>query len=227
MKKIILAIAGLSIISITQAAYTIIIPMEQSKGGSLPNGSINITPRTPGLPTENWQPAEPFYGEWINLGTYYGCDNQKWTGNKSGERFDASNSTCKLNQTRTVQEREMDQTMLTYRNTGPEKTEGRIARNQTYRNIGECVYANDGSNPSYYNLWNWYETSMIIDNVTYYAQNIRVSPNGQATGTGGTNKTNNLFLYNSDFNSKTVYFRGNYKELVGGYSFYEICLINL
>lgn len=76
MSKIIAAILALSITSITQAAYTIIIPMEQSKGGALPNGSITITPKTPSLPVENWQPAEPVYGSWINYGVYFGCDNE-------------------------------------------------------------------------------------------------------------------------------------------------------
>lgn len=227
MKKIILVISMFIIINSVQAEYVLKIPLEQSKGGALPNGSITITPKTPGLPNENWQPTEPLYSEWVNFGTYYGCDNEKWTGNKSGNRYDASNSTCKLNQTRTIQEREMEQTMLTYRNIGPEKTEERILLNQTYRNMGECMYANDASNPSYYNLWNWYETSMIIDNVTYYAQNIRVSPNGQAKGFGGPSKTNNSFLYNPDFNSKTVYFRGDYKNQISGYDYYELCFIDI
>lgn len=117
--------------------------------------------------------------------------------------------------------------MLSYRDIGEEKTETRTLANQTYRNIGECVYANDASNPSYYNLWNWYETSMIIDNITYYAQSIRVSPNGQAKGFGGSNTVYKSSLYNPNFNDKAVYFRGDYKALIGGYSFYEICFINI
>ncbi|MGP5427610.1 hypothetical protein, partial [Pseudomonas helleri] len=128
---------------------------------------------------------------------------------------------------RTVQEREIETTTLSYRNVGDEKTETRTLTDQTYTNIGECMYANDASNPSYYNLWNWYEITRIIDNVTHYAQNITVSPNGQAKGFGGTNTVYKSSLYYSNFNDKAVYFRGDYKELVGGYSFYEICFIDL
>lgn len=228
MKITILLMAIIALTSTAQAGYRIVIPMEQSKGGPLPNGSISITPKTPSLPVENWQPAEPVYGNWINFGTYFGCDNEKWTGNKSGDRYDASNSTCKINQTRTVQEREFESTMLSYRNIGDEKTETRTLTDQTYTNIGECIYANDASNPSYYNLWNWYEPSIfVIDNITYYAKGIRVSPNGQVKGFSVTDKVNKSSLYNPDFNDKAVYFKGDYRELVGSYSYYEICFIEL
>lgn len=228
MKTTIIALTALiAFTSTAQAGYRIVIPLEQSKGGALPNGSINITPKTPSLPVENWQPAEPIYGNWINFGTYFGCDNEKWTGKKSGDRYDASNSTCNINQTRTVQEREFESTMLSYRDIGEEKTETRTLANQIYRNIGECVYARDASNPSYYNLWHWQEIVVIIDNVTYYGQTIRFSPNGQTKGFGGTNIVYKSYFYNSYFNDKAVYFKGDYKELVGGYSFYEICFIDL
>ncbi|MGY2292133.1 hypothetical protein ACW9H6_20600 [Pseudomonas sp. SDO528_S397] len=50
MKKIIVAILALSITSITQAAYTIKIPLEQSNGGALPNKSINFKNDTPVIP---------------------------------------------------------------------------------------------------------------------------------------------------------------------------------
>lgn len=224
---IIIALTALTALTSTaQAGYRIVIPLEQSNGGSLPNGSINITPRTPSLPVENWQPAEPVYGNWINYGVYFGCDNEKWTGNKSGDRYRAINSTCKINQTRTVQDREFESTMLSYRDIGEEKTKSRTLKDQTYTNIGECMYANDASNPSYYNLWNWYETT-VIDNITYYSQNIRFSPNGQVKGFGGTTAVYKSSLYNSNFNDKAVYFRGDYKTQIGGYAFYELCFIDI
>ena len=231
MKTKIIALATLiAFTSTAQAGYRIVIPLEQSKGGALPNGSINITPKTPSLPVENWQPAEPIYGNWINYGVYFGCDNEKWNGTKDyfTDRYHAINSTCKINQTRTVQEREIEPTMLSYRNVGDEKTETRTLTDQTYTNIGECIYARDASNPSYYNLWNWHEPSIfVIDNITYYAKGISVSPNGQAKGFSVTDKSNKLSLYNPDFNDKVVYFKGDYKELVDSYSYYEICFIDL
>lgn len=42
MRKSILAILAFSFISITHAAYILKIPLEQSQGGSLPDGSIKI-----------------------------------------------------------------------------------------------------------------------------------------------------------------------------------------
>ncbi|MGP5426819.1 hypothetical protein, partial [Pseudomonas helleri] len=127
---------------------------------------------------------------------------------------------------RTVQDREFESTMLSYRDIGEEKTESRTLKDQTYTNIGECMYANDASNPSYYNLWNWYETT-VIDNITYYSQNIRFSPNGQVKGFGGTTAAYKSSLYNSNFNDKAVYFRGDYKTQIGGYAFYELCFIDI
>lgn len=47
MKKIISAISIFIIITTAQAEYIIKMPLEQSKGGSLPNGSININTKTP------------------------------------------------------------------------------------------------------------------------------------------------------------------------------------
>ena len=52
MRITILAIAALSIISITQASYILNIPMEQGQGGALSNGSIKFTTRTPPIPVE-------------------------------------------------------------------------------------------------------------------------------------------------------------------------------
>lgn len=124
MIKKILIIAVLSVTGITQAAYTIIIPMEQSRGGALPNGSINIIPRTPGIPAENWQPAESLYSEWINVNDIYGCSN--WTPDTStlpiGVIFQQT-ADCKQDQTITKQEREKETTTLVYRNVGKPTTE--------------------------------------------------------------------------------------------------------
>lgn len=216
MRKIIAAILALSITSITQAAYTIIIPMEQSKGGALPNGSINITPRTPSLPVENWQPAEPVYGSWINYGVYFGCDNEKWTGNKSGDRYDASNSTCKINQTRTVQEREFESTMLSYRDIGEEKTETRTLANQTYRNIGECTYLKDA--------WYWSVWPIGTDPLNPYTSNIAISPNGVYSGfsLGGANEINSYYYPPLS----KVLFKGDFKT-EEYFKHYEVCYIDL
>lgn len=217
MKTKIIALAALiAFTSTAQAGYRIVIPLEQSKGGALPNGSINITPKTPSLPVENWQPAEPIYGNWINFGTYFGCDNEKWTGKKSGDRYDASNSTCNINQTRTVQEREFESTMLSYRDIGEEKTETRTLANQTYRNIGECTYLKDA--------WYWSVWPIGTDPITPYTSNIAISPNGVYSGfsLGGANEINSYYYPPLS----KVLFKGDFKT-EEYFKYYEVCYIDL
>lgn len=120
MRITILATAALSIISITQASYILNIPMERGQGGALPDGSINMTPRTPGLPVENWQPVEPLYSEWVDIGNVSGCSN--WTPDAStmlkDETFNQTAKDCLQYQTRTRQNREQETTTLAYRNVG-------------------------------------------------------------------------------------------------------------
>ncbi len=116
--------------STVQAGYRIVIPMEQSKGGALPNGSINITPKTPNLPVENWQPAEPLYSEWVTANDN-GCYN--WAPVAStmlkDEPFNQTTTDCSHYQTRTRQDREQETTTLEYRNVGEPTI---IGQNNTY-----------------------------------------------------------------------------------------------
>ena len=125
MKKSILTSLTALAISTAQAGFIIKIPLEQTQGGALPDGSINITHRTPGLPVENWQPAEPLYGEWVNVNDIYGCSN--WTPATStqpiGVIFQQTADDCKQDQTTTKQEREKETTTLAYRNLGQPTTE--------------------------------------------------------------------------------------------------------
>ena len=107
MKTTIIVLTALiALTSTAQAGYRIVIPMEQSKGGALPNGSISIKPRTPSLPAESWRVTDPLYSEWTNKGDIYGCN---WTPAASlvlrDEPFNQSETDCKQDQTRTKQER--------------------------------------------------------------------------------------------------------------------------
>ena len=166
MRKSILAISALSFIGITQAAYTIIIPMEQSKGGALPNGSINITPRTPSLPVENWKPAEPIYGEWVNANDIYGCSN--WTPATStqpiGVIFQQTADDCKQDQTTTKQDREKETTTLVYRNVGQPTTETKSIPAHSSRQAtgtkedwqpAEAIYSEWANEGGIYGCSNW------------------------------------------------------------------------
>jgi hypothetical protein len=124
MIKLMLPILTLCLMSIVEAGYVLTIPLEQSMGGPLPSGSINISPRPPSLPTENWQPAESLYSEWINVNDVYGCSN--WTPDTAtlpiGVIFQQTTD-CKQDQTITKQEREKETTTLVYRNVGKPTTE--------------------------------------------------------------------------------------------------------
>ncbi|MGH2433945.1 MAG: hypothetical protein ACOKSU_20625 [Pseudomonas sp.] len=223
MNRIAITLLAALTVGATQAGYTLIIPLEQSHGGALPNGSINITSRTPGLPVENWQPAEPLYGNWINYGTYFGCDNEKWEGEKAPySRYRATNSTCKLNQTRTVQNREIEQTTLVYRNVGAESMETRTLTNQTFVNIGECVYSFDPSNPDYSNASFWTELLPGNGFNTYY-----ITMQGTIFNEIITKE---LTSYYSNTRS-AVYFKGDAKlENIlhsGSYHYHELCYIRI
>lgn len=133
--KIITLAALIAFTSTAQAAYILNIPMEQSRGGALPNGSISIKPRTPSLPAENWQPTEPLLGEWINNGAIYGCSN--WTPATStkpiGFIFQQTADDCKQDQTTTKQDREKETTTLAYRNVGQPTTATRTLAAQSSR----------------------------------------------------------------------------------------------
>lgn len=176
MKNTIIAILALSITSITQAAYTIIIPMEQSKGGVLPNGSINITPKTPNLPVENWQPAEPLYGEWVNNGAVYGCSN--WapapTSMLKDEPYNQTATDCKQDQTTTKQEREQEATTFAFRDIGPLRTISKtitVGSSRAATGLASCSYNTTGSNQNY-----WYSSTisnilqLVVNNVAIKTQ---------------------------------------------------------
>lgn len=205
MKTKIIALATLiAFTSTAQAGYMIVIPMEQSKGGALPNGSINNTPRTPGLPAENWQPAEPIYSEWTNIDDIYGCN---WTPAASlvlrDEPFNQSETDCKQDQTRTKQDREQEITTLALRNIGTPTIENKTtnvisAMTQTATGTATCIFNQDsGLAPPtqwlvtinadnhllqvngniLYNGQNKYNTTLVINGKTYKRGNIKATTN--------------------------------------------------
>lgn len=146
MKRAIITSLAALALSTAQAGFLMKIPLEQDQGGALPDGSINITPRTPGLPVENWQPAEPLYGEWVNVNDIYGCSN--WTPATStqpiGVIFQQTADDCKQDQTRNRQELEQETTTLVIRKKGTAVTETQtITASSTRTETGtgsECRY---------------------------------------------------------------------------------------
>lgn len=75
MKKSLIALSIRWTISLTFANYMAIFPLEQTKGGALPKGSVKFTNQSQ---IENWLATEPFYTDWINVGDLTSCN---WTPN--------------------------------------------------------------------------------------------------------------------------------------------------
>lgn len=212
MRITILATAALSIISITQAEYIIKIPMEQSQGGALPIGSIQIKPRTPPLPIENWQPAEAIYSEWANEGNIYDCSN--WTPSVStvmkDETFNQTATDCKQDQSRTKQDREQETTTLAYRNVGvPVSETSTITANSSRTATGTalCSFSRVGLTSIY-----WFSgTSSSSNSYVVYENGVMIKNDG-----GYDTKTFTLNGVN--------YTRGTtVKAGAGNYNYYEVC----
>lgn len=201
MKKSILTSLTALAISTAQAGFIMKIPLEQTQGGALPDGSINITHRTPGLPVENWQPAEPIYSEWTNKGDIYGCN---WTPAASlvlrDEPFNQSETDCKQDQTRTKQDREQEIATLAFRNIGTPTIENKTTnavsdRTQTATGTATCIFNQSGINTQWlvdikadnhllqvngnilYNGQGKYSTTLIINGKTYKRGNIKATTN--------------------------------------------------
>ncbi len=205
MKITILLMAIIALTSTAQAGYRIVIPMEQSKGGPLPNGSISITPKTPSLPVENWQPAEPLYSEWVNVGDVSGCSN--WAPDAStmlkDEAFNQTATDCKQTQSRTRQDREQETTTLAYRNVGEPVTIGQnitINSSRTATGTASCSYSRYVTGTPYtywvsvtsstYNAYIVYVNGVQIRaEYGYYAESFTL--NGTTYKRGSTIRTSN------------------------------------
>lgn len=214
MKITILLMAIIALTSTAQAGYRIVIPMEQSKGGPLPNGSISITPKTPSLPVENWQPAEPLYSEWVDFGNVYGCSN--WTPDAStmlkDETFNQTAKDCLQYQTRTRQNREQETTTLAYRNVGERVTMGQnvtASSSRTATGTAACSY-------------NRYVTGTPN---TYWMAGTSSAYNAYIVEVNGVQIRAADGYYTASFtlNGKT-YKRGKtVKDSITGYRYYEVC----
>lgn len=141
MKKTLIALSLLSIVSIAQASYILKIPLEQSQGGSLPNGSIimNENPIIVPTPSENWSSTTPLYSNWVNQGAIYDCTN--WTPSPNTQtinsQFDQTATDCKQEQIHTRQDREIENRTLVIRNVGDSIAESQVlSATQTRKAIG-------------------------------------------------------------------------------------------
>ena len=212
MKITILLMAIIALTSTAQAGYRIVIPMEQSKGGPLPNGSISITPKTPSLPVENWQPAEPLYGEWVNNGAVYGCSN--WAPDAStmlkDETFNQTAKDCLQYQTRTRQNREQETTTLAYRNVGERVTMGQnvtVNSSRTATGTASCSYTRTT------NTYWMAGANLAFDDYVVYVNGVLIKiDKGYTTKAITINDTNVTYKRGT-----TVKFSTN------AYMYYEVC----
>lgn len=221
MKITITLMALIALTSTSQAAYRIAIPMEQSSGGALPNGSISITPKTPNLPVENWQPAEPLYSEWVTANDN-GCYN--WAPAAStmlkDEPFNQTTTDCSHYQTRTRQDREQETTTLEYRNVGEPVI---IGQNNTYSGTrtatgtAACSYSRDVSGSLYDsgvpNTYWMTGISSAYNAYIVYVNGVQIkADDGYNTKSFTINDTN------------VTYTRGTtVKDSTTGYRYYEVC----
>lgn len=191
--------------------------MEQSKGGALPNGSINITPKTPNLPVENWQPAEPLYSEWVTANDN-GCYN--WAPDAStmlkDEPFNQTTTNCSHYQTRTRQDREQETTTLEYRNVGEPTI---IGQNNTYSatrtatGTASCSYSRSvNGTPDTY----WFAgTDSSKDAYLVYVNGVEIK------AANGSNRTG--FTLNGITYRRGVTVRSSTTSEYVFYRFYDVC----
>lgn len=130
------------LINTAQADYFIILPIEESRGGYLPNNSVEIRPPKPLV----WKSISPVYTAWVDDGAVMGCSNWTPATNKraEGETFVQTADDCLINQTRTRQNREQEVSSLTIRDVGDLITENESRITTSSRNnVGtgpDCKY---------------------------------------------------------------------------------------
>lgn len=164
MKRLILVLSIIISTNIAIAEYTVNVPLESEQGGTLPQGSIIISPMNQ---TENWIIISPTYTNWVNDGDPFNCTN--WSPEQNtvatGQNFTQTATDCEQNQTRTRQDREQETTTLEIRNVGTPVTENQTLINQsnTRSNIGTQeiwfaitpIYTSWINSGSIYGCTNW------------------------------------------------------------------------
>lgn len=123
--KIITIILTSLLMAISFAEYSVQFPLQSEKGGSLPDGSINIKRTTQ---NENWISISPTYTSWTNYEEIYDCNN--WTPNPNtviiGQPFIQTSNDCKQKQNRLRQDREQESSTSMIRDIGDPVTENQI-----------------------------------------------------------------------------------------------------
>ena len=181
MKKSILTSLTALAISTAQAGFIIKTPLEQAQGGQLPNGSIRIT--------SNWSNAPTVYGEWIDQGQPYDCNN--WFPADStvpmDETFTQTATDCSQDQTRTAQDQEVETISGIVRDKGsPYNQQRTITASSTRDSVGTLMssWEQFAQEKGLSKTWN---------DLKWSAQGLSYLPNAPYPITSA----NNLFLKNN------------------------------
>lgn len=140
-----------SFTNLAMAEYNIKYNLENKNGGILPTGSIQFKNKNE---QDKWITTTPIISEWINDGDIFDCSNWIPLTNTvtDGTSFEQKSNSCKQNQTRTLQNREKNETTNEYRNVGIISKETRtLTDKESSRNaVGtkqpeECDYKYGGA----------------------------------------------------------------------------------
>jgi len=119
--------------------------------GEVLANSFVFTQRLKGMVPIEWKEASPLYGEWISVGTVYGCTN--WSPAPStvniGRTYTQSASDCKQDQARTVQDRELETYSGAVRNVGEPYTEARTVTAASSRQAVGTLETWTATTPTY------------------------------------------------------------------------------
>lgn len=171
MKLFLISTLFLSISSLSYADYTIKIPLEDNMGGSLPSGTIVVSPNIDNY----WGSILPDYTNWINTGSSYDCitwnpDPKSITINQV---FTQQSNDCSIAQTRTRQNKEQNSISKEIRNSGELINENRIATNvqSSRESVGtletwvaaSSVYGAWSNSGQFYGCSNWTPAANTVD----------------------------------------------------------------
>jgi hypothetical protein len=132
-------------------------------------------------PTENWIAVEPFYAEWINVGSPSGCTNWSPSPDTVGKgiSFEQTATDCEQGQSRAVQQREMLVSTGEYRNVGGVTEESRnVSVSQAREAVGTLEnwvaaspnYTNWQNTGGIYQCTNWTPDPSTIDYEASFTQ---------------------------------------------------------
>jgi hypothetical protein len=186
---------------------------------------------------ETWIAATPVYGAWANSGSVYGCSN--WSPDpstvNSGVSFTQNATDCKIDQTRSKQDREQETTTLAYRNVGSVQTEtqtltGQASSRQAVgtKSARVCLY-DDSFNPNYHSYYTngsyaflWTNGYSSVPNLGIIDAKTGLNAFGGPAIPGFSRVSNTEFRYN-DGNKVWKISTGAYVKALNGYSHYQVC----